>query len=126
MTKNEITFSHFSNGVDTKNSVRTYLGNLGMFEFLDDVEAELKIVNGKIEFEILDKQFYTPEDIKDIMGVLKQIDWDNGYEYIQLFDNGDGTEYSLCGDRSSEMADIMNSTQNQRNLYNFRKKTIGI
>ena len=123
MSKTKLKFTHFDNGVNTKQYVRTYLGNLNISEFLDDVEADIKIVDGDIEFELINKQYYSEGEITDIMNCLKELDWDNGYEYIQLFDNVDGIVYHLVGDRPSGMADIINSPQNTENIRNFGKQT---
>ena len=79
----------------------------------------MEIVNGDITFDILDKHYYDKEDINDIQNILKELDWENGYEYFNLNDNNTNKDFYLVGDSNSEMYNILNSTKNQQNLKNI-------
>lgn len=101
------------------NSIRIYLGSLNINPFLDDVEVDMEIVNGDIVFDILDKHYYDKEDINHIQNILKELDWENGYEYFNLCDKNTNKDFYLVGDSNSEMYNILNSTKNQQNLKNI-------
>ena len=101
------------------NSIRIYLGSLNINPFLDDVEVDMEIVNGDIVFDILDKHYYDKEDINHIQNTLKELDWENGYEYFNLSDNNTNKDFYIVGDSNSEMYNILNSTKNQQNLKNI-------
>ena len=79
----------------------------------------MEIVNGDITFDILDKHYYDKEDINDIQNILKELDWENVYEYFNLNDNNTNKDFYLVGDSNSEMYNILNSTKNQQNLKNI-------
>ena len=101
------------------NSIRIYLGSLNINPFLDDVEVDMEIVNGDIVFDILDKHYYDKEDINHIQNILKELDWENGYEYFNLSDKNTNKDFYLVGDSNSEMYNILNSRKNQQNLKNI-------
>jgi hypothetical protein len=113
-------FKYFQTEAGEKvNSIRIYLGSLNINPFLDDVEVDMEIVNGDIVFDILDKHYYDKEDINHIQNTLKELDWENGYEYFNLSDNNTNKDFYIVGDSNSEMYNILNSTKNQQNLKNI-------
>ena len=116
----KIKFSHFEtdNGKKTE-SIQIYLGNLNMYEWLDDVEAEMKIVNGDIIFNVLNQQYYQKNELKQINKELKNICWDNGYEFFDFTDINTNETYFLVGDRNSDTLDQINSPQNLKNINNI-------
>lgn len=117
----KIKFSHFED-VETKektNSVSIYLGNLNMNPWLDDVEVEMSILNGDVVFDILNQQYYTKEELKDIKMELKYINWDNGYEFFDFSDINSNRSYILIGDRNSNTFNMINSPKNLKNINNI-------
>lgn len=115
--KNKINFTHFDDGNGQKtDTIQIYLGNLNINEWLDDVEAEMKIVNGDIQFTILNQHYYDKDELKAIQDELKHINWDYGYEFFDLYDFRNGSIWYLIGDRNSDTFNQINSNQNQKNL----------
>ena len=115
--KNKINFTHFDDGNGQKtDTIQIYLGNLNIDEWLDDVEAEMKIVNGDIQFTILNQHYYDKDELKAIQDELKYINWDYGYEFFDLHDFRNGSIWYLVGDRNSDTFNQINSNQNQKNL----------
>ena len=113
-------FKYFQTETGEKvNSIRIYLGSLNIDPFLDDVEVDMKIVKGDIIFDILDKHYYTKEDINDIQNILKELDWESGYEYFNLRDKNTNKDFYIVGETNSGMYNILNSTKNQQNLKNI-------
>jgi len=117
--KSKINFLYFISLSNIKTySIKTNLGFINMF--LEDVDSEMTIVNGDIKFTILDQHYYTIEEIQDIELDLKHINWDNGYEFFDFYDTQTGETYQLIGDRNSNTFNQINSTQNKKNINNFR------
>ena len=92
----KIKFNHFvcEDGTTT-DTINISLGNLNMNEYLDDVEVEMKIVNGDIEFDILNKHYYDVEELKSIQDELLMINWDGGYEFFDLYNSLDNSPNEL-------------------------------
>ena len=113
----KINFTHFedSNGQKT-NSIQIYLGDLNINEWLDDVEAEMTIVNGQVQFTILNQHYYDKNELELIQDELKHINWDFGYEFFDLHEIRNNSVWYLMGDRSSDTFNKINSNKNQKNL----------
>ena len=117
MENNRIVFSHFENEKGDKlNSIKISLGNLNINEWLDDVEAEMKIYNGDINFLILDQNQYDQDDLKGIQTLLSSINWHNGYEFLDLYDIDTNKKYYIIGNINSDAFNMINSPKNTQNL----------
>lgn len=123
----KIKFNHFvcEDGTTT-DTINISLGNLNMNEYLDDVEVEMKIVNGDIEFDILNKHYYDVEELKSIQDELLMINWDGGYEFFDLYNSLDNKVYHMVGDRTSTVSDSVNSQKNLQNLQAVANKLSNI
>jgi hypothetical protein len=117
----KIKFLYFENKEGNQvDSIKIYLGNLNINEWLDDVEVKMSIVNGEVEFEILNQEYYDSIELKEIQKELKRINWDGGYEFIDFFNIDDSSNYMLVGDKSSSTFNSINSPQNLKNLKRFK------
>lgn len=116
--KNKIKFTHFEGVNGSKvNSIQIYVGNLNPYEFMDDVEVQMDIVDGGIEFIILNQHYYDKNELKEIKSELKMIDWD-GYEFFNFHDIQSGETFKLKGGKSDTFNQI-NSSKNQKNINDF-------
>jgi hypothetical protein len=117
----KIKFTHFQ-GISGKkvNSIQIYVGNLNLNEFMDDVEVEMKIIDGKIQFTILNQHYYDKSELKEIKSELKNITWD-GYEFFDFHDIQTGESFNLKGEMESDTFNQINSTKNQKNINDFLK-----
>ena len=116
--KNKIKFTHFEDVSGEKvNSIQIYVGNLNLNEFMDDVEVQMDIVDGEIQFIILNQHYYDKSELKEIKSELKMIDW-NGYEFFDFHDIQSGEIFKLKGGRSDTFNQIT-STKNQKNIDDF-------
>jgi hypothetical protein len=114
--KKKIKFSHFeSEKGDKVKSLQIYLGSLNIDEWLDDVEVQMDIVDGDIKFTVLEQQHYDKDELKEIQKLLKHSDWD-GYEFFDFYEINTNESYHLVGDTSSDLGDVMFSSQNLNNL----------
>lgn len=52
--------------------------------------------------------------------MLKDINWDNGYEFFDFWDIDTKKEYYLVGDRNSTTFDLINSPKNLYNLFSHK------
>jgi len=116
---NKIKFSHLEGENGQKvNSIQMYMGNLNLNEWMDDIELEMKIVNNDVEFDILNQHYYDKEELQSIIEVLKDINWDNGYEFFEFYDMNTNESFILIGDKPSSMSNAINSSQNLQNINN--------
>lgn len=90
----------------------------------DDIELELKIINGKILIELLDKQNFYDESIKGIEDHIQNtpINWNNGYEFLSYIDMSDNEELELIADKNSDTFNMYNSSKNLQNIKKFEKR----
>lgn len=88
-------------------TIHIYLGNLNLYEWLDDVMVEMSIVDGDIKFTILEQEYYDENGLKHIKDALEEIEWDGGYEFIGFCDIRTNQVYSLIGNRNSEIFNIL-------------------
>ena len=116
--KNKIKFTHFEGVNGSKvNSIQIYVGNLNPYEFMDDVEVQMDIVDGEIRFIILNQHYYDKNELKEIKSELKMIDWD-GYEFFDFHDIQSGETFKLKGGKSDTFNQITTS-KNQKNINDF-------
>ncbi len=106
-------------------SIQINIGNLNLNEWLDDIEAEMNIINGDIEFTILNQHYYDKDELKGIQSELRNINWDGGYEFIDFIDIQTNETYFLFGDKNSDIFNQINSPQNINNINNFAKRING-
>ncbi len=99
----------------------------------DDIDAEMNIINGDIEFTILNQHYYDKDELKGIQSELRNINWDEfqnfhlwrGYEFIDFIDIQTNETYFLFGDKNSDIFNQINSPQNINNINNFAKRING-
>ena len=117
--RNKIKFTHFE-GLNGKkvNSIQIFIGNLNLNEFMDDVEVQMDIVDGDIQFTILNQHYYDKSELNEIKSELKMIDW-NGYEFFDFHDIQSGESFKLKGGVESDIFNQMTSTKNQKNINDF-------
>ena len=84
---------------------------------MDDDEVQMEIVDGDIQFIILNQHYYDKSELKEIKSELKMIDW-NGYEFFDFHDIQSGEIFKLKGGRSDTFNQIT-STKNQKNIDDF-------
>lgn len=152
MTKKKIKFKHFQRyllnpgkyGYDytkkdsyTTDTIQIYAGSI-LPEWLEDVELELKIVDGDIKITHLDKQNYEDYENKQIEKYLKKTDFSDGFEFVEFFDLRDQSvkcpdlngqyggfrnpyQYKLISDETSNFFDVMTSKENIKNLKKVEK-----
>lgn len=118
---NKIKFKSFKHNNEEVTSIKIYLGNLNINESLDDVEAQMDIVDGDIKFTIIDP-YLTKKEKVEIQSMLKDIDWDNGYEFFDFWDIDSKKEYYLIGDRNSTTFNLINSPKNLQNIQSIETK----
>jgi hypothetical protein len=116
----KIKFTHFedTNGKKT-NSIQIYVGNLNLNEFMDDVEVQMNIVDGEVQFTILNQHYYDKNELKEIKAELEKIDWDHGYEFFDFRDIQSNVTYILKGKRNSDTFNQINTTKNQKKINDF-------
>ena len=108
MNMDKIKFIHFEReGGDIKvKDLKIYAGCLGAPYEMEDIELHLTINdNGDIDILILNQEVYTKDELDDINFCLSEINWDNGYEVLHLY-NLDGDPdlepvYKIIGNRPS-------------------------
>lgn len=116
--KNKIKFTCFEKANGEKvDSIQIYVGNLNLNEFMDDVEVQMNIVDGEIQFAILNQHYYDKNELKEIKSELKMIDWD-GYEFFIFHDIQSGEIFKLKGGKSDAFNQIATS-KNQKNINDF-------
>lgn len=106
-------------------SIQINIGNLNLNEWLDDIEAEMNIINGDIEFTILNQHYYDKDELKGIQSELRNINWNGGYEFIDFINIQTNETYFLFGDKNSDIFNQINSPQNINNINNFAKRING-
>lgn len=126
MMKNKLIFSHFlkSDGITKINKAKIDAFQLGSEEF-DGIELQLTIVDGKIIVDILNKEYFDSDQIKWIKKEFKNIDWEDGYDFIDYYNIEDESKMRLVANKPSDMFDTLTSKQNISNLnniYNVLKK----
>jgi hypothetical protein len=85
---------------------------------MDDVEVQMDIVDGDIQFTILNQHYYDKSELNEIKSELKMIDW-NGYEFFDFHDIQSGESFKLKGGVESDIFNQMTSTKNQKNINDF-------
>ena len=116
-----INFLHFADESGKKHYEAKLYAGMIFGEQFDDIMLSARVADGKIKLEIDDEEGYYKDMHSEMRRMIKNIDWDGGYEFV-IFYGKNEEKLRLVGNRNSEMSDMIYSDENISNIKKTMKK----